>query len=110
MISSLEGVKVGDMLAWDERIRDAPIIARVDRLTPKHAVAGKVRWRIIDGLQAGSTGWDRCWARIAMPDDLLKARAQKARNYARSKFDRLTDDQAIRVADFIHEMLKESTE
>ena len=109
-MSSLEGVKVGDLLAWDERIRDAPIICRVDRLTPKHAVAGKVRWRIIDGLKVGSTGWDRCWARIATPDDLLKAKVQKARNYARSKFGHMTDDQAIRVADFIREMLKESAE
>lgn len=48
--------------------------------------------------------------RIATPDDLLKAKVQKARNYARSKFGHMTDDQAIRVADFIREMLKESAE
>lgn len=108
-MSALDGVKVGDMLAFDERGREGPVIVRVERLTPKHAVTGDVKWRISDGSQVGAGNWMPCFARIATPEDLHQVEARKSREYARSKFGHMTDDQAIRVADFIREMLRNDT-
>lgn len=105
-MAGLEGVKVGDILVWTERGHSFPTIKRVDRLTPKHAITGDAKWRISDGGLVGADRWSLCWARIATDEDMRAAKARKSREYARAKFGQMTDEQAIRVADFIRDMLK----
>lgn len=109
-MAGLKGVKVGDMLAWSERGYSFPTVWRVDRLTPKHAITGDEMWRISDGGRVGSDGLSQCRARIATEEDIRKAKVRKSIEYARAKFGHMTDEQAIRVADFIRELLKESAE
>lgn len=105
-MSGLEGVKVGDMLAWTENGYSHMTVARVNRVTPKQAVTGDTRWRISDGAKVGAERWSLCWARIATDEDLRDVKARKSREYCRAKLGHMTDEQAIRVADFIREMLR----
>lgn len=68
---TLEGVKVGDVLAVPSRHRQVPHLYKVDRVTKAQAFSGAARFRIKDGrkVNGGSPFHGPDYARRATVED-----------------------------------------
>lgn len=76
-MTSLEGVKVGDLLHIHEQYGNAGRIVKVDRITATQVVCGAQRFRLRDGWLVGGDSWSGRFARRATPELIEDVRRQR---------------------------------
>lgn len=106
MTNVLDGVTVGDYIAWDPT--DGGVcVAKVDRVIPTRVLTPGMSWRVSDGRLIGTCGLHHIWARRATDYDMKWVRIKTARHLIRSAADSLENDNALKVAEFIANLEKE---
>lgn len=100
MTNVLDGVTVGDYIAWDPT--DGGVcVAKVDRVTPTRVITPGMTWRISDGRLIDACGLCHIWARRATDYDMKWVRIRLSREIIRRAADSLENDNALKVAEFI---------
>ena len=99
-MSDLSTVRVGDYISWTTITGDISG-AEVTHVTDTKVITDGVEWRIRDGRLIKSTGIICDWARPATKDEICMLRGADARFFIGRSVHGLSDDDAIKVAEFI---------